>query len=139
MQNGAAAGGDRIANLGGTTIGLDGRLKVKPMRRMESGSTEHLESFLNPPSPPRLQASTSSRSDGSGAVLIQSEKWETQVKQTKDARLFDYTKAKFSVWKQSFLCLAKLHGPCGISTEGINVPVADETMPIAALQEALPR
>ena len=40
--------------------------------------------------------------------------------------------------KQIFLLLAKLHGLLGIFAEGVDVPVADETMPIAALQEAFP-
>ena len=50
--------------------------------------------------------------------------------------MFDGTKAKFPAWEQNFLCLAKLHGLFGIFTEGVDVPVADETMSIAALQEA---
>ena len=37
-----------------------------------------------------------------------------------------------------FLCLAKLLGLIGIFTEGVDVPVADERMSIAALQEAFP-
>ena len=61
------------------------------------------------------------------------------MKQIKDAPLFDGTKAKFPAWKQNFLCLAKLHGLFGIFTDGVDVPVADETMSIAALQEAFPR
>ena len=48
------------------------------------------------------------------------------------------TKAKFPAWTQNFLCLAKLHGLFGIFTEGVDVPVADEMMSIAALQEAFP-
>ena len=50
----------------------------------------------------------------------------------------DGTRAKFPAWKQNFLCSAKLHGLFGIFTDGVDVPVADETMPIAALQEAFP-
>ena len=46
--------------------------------------------------------------------------------------------AKFPAWKQSFLCLAKLHGLFWIFTEGVEVPVADEMMSIAALQDAFP-
>ena len=34
VQSGAAAGGGRITNPGGTTIGLDGRLHDEPMRWM---------------------------------------------------------------------------------------------------------
>ena len=52
--------------------------------------------------------------------------------------MFDGTRAKFPSWKQKLLCLAKLHGLFGIFTEGVDVPVADETMSIAALQEAFP-
>ena len=64
---------------------------------------------------------------------------ETQVKQIKDVSLSDGTKAKFSAWKQNSLCLAKLHGLFGIFTEGVDAPVADETMSIAVfLQEAFP-
>ena len=48
------------------------------------------------------------------------------------------SKAKFPAWKQNFLCLVKLHGLFGIFTEGVDVPVADETMSIATLQEAFP-
>ena len=53
--------------------------------------------------------------------------------------MFDGTTAKLPAWKQNFLCLAKLHGLFGNFTEGVDVPVADETMPIAALQEAFPQ
>ena len=52
--------------------------------------------------------------------------------------MFDGTRAKLPAWKKNFLCLAKLHDLFGIFTEGVDVPVADETMPIAALQEAFP-
>ena len=87
----------------------------------------------------RSRASTSSRNGDSGAVPVQREKGETQVKQIKYVPLFDGTKAKFPAWKQNFLCLAKLHGLFGIFADGVYVPVADETMSIAALQEASPR
>ena len=53
--------------------------------------------------------------------------------------MFDGTEAKFPAWKQNCLCLAKLHGLFRIFTEGIDVPVADETMFIAVLQEAFPQ
>ena len=88
------------------------------------------------PSSARSRASTSSRNGDSGAVPVQRENGETQVHQIKDASLFDGTKAKFPAWKQNFLCLAKLHGLFEIFTDGVDVPVADETMPIAASQEA---
>ena len=45
----------------------------------------------------------------------------------------------FPAWKHNFLCLAKLYGLFGIFTHGVDVPVADEAMSIAALQEAFPR
>ena len=44
----------------------------------------------------------------------------------------------FQLGSKLFLCLAKLHGLLGIFTEGVDVPVADETMLIAALQETFP-
>ena len=88
------------------------------------------------PSPTRSQASASSRNGDSGAVPIQRGNGESQVKQIKDVPMFDGTRAKFPAWKQNFLCLAKLHGLFGVFTEGVDVPVADETMSIAALQEA---
>ena len=69
---------------------------------------------------------------------IQRENGEGQVKQIKDVPMCDGTKAKFPAWKQNLLCLAKLHGHFEILTKGVDVPVADETMPIAALQEAFP-
>ena len=124
-----AAGGDRITNPGGTVTGLDDRMHIEPMRWMESESA---------PSPARSRASTSSRNGDSGAVPVQRENGETQVEQIKDVPLFVGTKAKFPAWKQNFLCLAKLHDVFGIFTDGVDVPVADETMPIAALQEAFP-
>ena len=71
MHSGAAAGGDCITNTGGTIIGLDGRVQVEPMWRVVSESAECLEPLLNSPRPARLQASTSSRNDNSGAVPIQ--------------------------------------------------------------------
>ena len=61
------------------------------------------------------------------------------MKQIKYAPSFDGTKAKFPAWKQIFFCLTKLHGLFGIFTDGVDVPGADETMSIAALQEASPR
>ena len=106
----------------GTVIGLDGGRPLGPMRWMGSKCS---------PSPARLQASTSS-------VPIQRRNSKSQVKQIKDVPMFDGTMAKFPAWKQNFLCLAKLHGLFGIFTEGVDVPVADETMSIAALQEAFP-
>ena len=112
-----------------TTIGLDGRRHIEPMRWMGSESA---------PSPTRSQASTSSRNGDSGAVPIQRGNGESQVKQIKDVPMFDGTKANFLTWKQNFLCLAKHHGLVGIFTEGVDVPVADETMSIAALQEVFP-
>ena len=90
------------------------------------------------PSPTRSQASTSRRNGDSGAVPIQRGSGESQAKQIKEVPLIDGTKAKFPAWKQNFLCLAKLPGLFGIFTEGVDVPVADETMSIAALQEAFP-
>ena len=69
---------------------------------------------------------------------IQSGNGESQVKQIKDIPMFDGTKVKFLAWKQSFLCLAKLYDLFRIFTEGVDVPVADEMMSIAALQEAFP-
>ena len=44
----------------------------------------------------------------------------------------------FQLGSKIFLCLAKLHVLFSIFTEGVDVPVADETMSIAALQEAFP-
>ena len=67
---------------------------------------------------------------------IQRGNGKSQVKQIKDVPMFEGTKAKFPAWKQNFLCLAKLHLQFGIFTEGVDVPVADETTSIAALQEA---
>ena len=49
---------------GGTAIGLDGRMHVKPMRWMGRESAQSLV---------RSQASTSSRNGDSGAVLVQRE------------------------------------------------------------------
>ena len=90
------------------------------------------------PSPTCSKASTSSRNGDSGAVPTQKGNGESQVKQIKDAPMFDGTKAKLPAWEQNILCLAKLHGLFGIFTEGVDVPVADETMSITALQEAFP-
>ena len=90
-------------------------------------------------SPARSQASTSRRNGNNGSVPIQRENGETQVNQIKDVPLFDVTKAKFPAWKQSFLCLAKLHGRFRIFTDGVDVSVADETIFTAALQEDFPR
>ena len=45
----------------------------------------------------------------------------------------------FQLGRFFFFCLAKLHGLFGIFTEGVNAPVADETISVAALQEAFPR
>ena len=130
VQRGTAAGGDRITNPGGTAIGLDARMHVEPVRWMGSESA---------PSPARSRASTSSRNgDDSGAVSAQRENDETQAKQIKDIPLFDGTRAIFPAWKQNFLCLAKLHDLVEIFTDGVDVPVADETMSIAAIQEACP-
>ena len=53
MQSGAAAGGDHITNPGGTTIGFDGRLQVKPMQRMGSESADRVEPLRNPLNPAR--------------------------------------------------------------------------------------
>ena len=69
---------------------------------------------------------------------IQRGNGESQVKQIKDVPVFDGTKAKFPAWKQNLLCLDKLHGLFGIFTEGVDILVADETIFIAALQEAFP-
>ena len=82
VQSGTAAGGDRITNPGGTAIGLDSRMHIEPIRWMGSESA---------PSPACLQASTSRRNGDSGAVPVQRENVETQVKQIKDAALFDGT------------------------------------------------
>ena len=87
------------------------------------------------PSPARAQASTSSRNGDSGAVPFEKKNGENQVKQIKYIPLFDSTKAKFPAWKRNFLCFAKLHGLFGIFTDGVDVPVTDKTMYIAALQE----
>ena len=113
----------------GTAIGLDGRRHIEPTRWMGSESA---------PSPTRSQASTSSRNGDSGAVPIQRGNGESQVKQIKIIPMFDGTKANFPAWKQNVLCLGKLHGLFGTFTEGVDVPVADETMSITALQEAFP-
>ena len=128
VQSAATAGGDCITNTGETAIGLNGRMHIEPMRWMRSESS---------PSPTRSRASTSSRNNNSGAVTVQMGNGETRVKQVKDVPLFG-AKAKFLAWKQDFLCLAKLHGVFGIFIEGVDVPVADETMSIPALQEAFP-
>ena len=90
------------------------------------------------PSPARSRASTSNRNDNSGAVPVQRGNGEDRVKQIKHVSLFDGAKVMIPGWKQNFLCLAKLHGLFGVFTDGVDVPVADETMPIAALQEAFP-
>ena len=108
----------------GTAIGLDSWRHIEPMRWMGSEAA---------PSPTRSQASASSRNGDSGAVPTQRGNGESQFKQIKDVSIFDGTRAKFPSWKQNFLCLAKLHGLVGIFTEGVDVPVADETMSIAAL------
>ncbi|CAM9346124.1 unnamed protein product, partial [Ascophyllum nodosum] len=79
-----------------------------------------------------------SRNGDSGAVPTQRGNGESQLKQINDVPMFDGTRAKFPCWKTNFLCLAKLLGLIGIFTEGVDVPVADETMSIAALQEAFP-
>ena len=113
----------------GTVIGLDGRRPLGPMRWMGSKSS---------PNPTRLQASTSSKNGDSGAVPIQRGNGKSQVKQIKDVPMFDGTMAKFPAWKGNFLCSAKLRGLFGNFTEGVDVSVADETMSIAALQEAFP-
>ena len=110
--------------------GLDGRMHVEPMGWIGRESA---------PRSTHSQASTSSRNGDSGAVPVQRENCENQVKQTKDVLLFDGMKAKFPPWKQNLLCFAKLHGLFGIFTHGIGVPVADETMTVAALHEAFPR
>ena len=112
-----------------TAIGLDGRRHIEPMRWMGSESA---------PSPTRSQVSASSRNGDSGAVPIQRGNGESQVKQIKTLSCSMGTKAKFPAWTQNFLCLAKLHGLFGSFTEGVDVPVADEMMSIAALQEAFP-
>ena len=70
---------------------------------------------------------------------VQRENAETQVKQIKNVPLLDCGKAKFPAWKQNFLCLVKLYGLFGIIKDGVDVPVADETVSIAALQKAFPR
>ena len=88
------------------------------------------------PSPAHSRTSTSSRNGDSGALPVQRESDETQVKQIKYDPLFDGTKAKFPAWKHDFLRLGKLHGLFGICTDGVDVPVAHETMFIAALQDA---
>ena len=127
VQSDTTAGGNRITNPGGTAIGLDDWMHIEPMRWMRSESA---------PSPTRSRASTSSRNVDSGAVPVRRGNGETKVKQIEDAPLLEGTKAKFPAWKQNFLCFAKLHGVFGIFTEEVDVPVADETMSIAALQEA---
>ena len=90
-------------------------------------------------SPARSYAPTSRRNGENGSVPIQRENCEPEVNYIKDVPLFDVTKARFPAWKQSFLCLAKLHGRFRIFTDGVDVPVADETIFIAALQEDFPR
>ena len=106
VQSGATTGSERITNPGGTAIGLDGRMHIEPMRRMESESN---------PSPARSQASTSSRNGDSGAAPVQRENSENQVKQIKYVPLFDGTKAKFplgsrivSAWPDVTACLGSL-------------------------------
>ena len=94
---------------------------------------------VSAPSPARSRASTSSRDGDSGAVAVQRENGEKQVKQIIDVLLFDGTKAEFPAWKQNFFCLARLHGMFGIFIDGVDVPVADETMSVAALQDTFPR
>ena len=64
VQSGTVDGGDRISNLGGTAIGLDGRMHIEPMPWMGNESA---------PSPARWRVSTSSRNGDSGAVPVQSE------------------------------------------------------------------
>ena len=85
------------------------------------------------PSSIRSQASASSRNGDNGAVPVLRRSYETQVQQIKDPPVRWYKKKK-----QFFLCLAKLHGLFGIITDGVDVPVADETISIVALQEAFP-
>ena len=113
-----------------TAIGLDGRRHIESIWWMESESA---------PSPSRSQASTSSRNGDSGAVPTQRGNDESQLKQVNDVPMFDGTRAKFPCWKKYVLCLAKLLGITGTFTEGVGVPVVDETMSIAALLEAFPR
>ena len=72
VQSGTDAGGDRTTNPDRTTIRLDGKMHVEPMRWMGS------ESAL---SRARSQASTSSRNGDSEAVPYQRESCENQVKQ----------------------------------------------------------
>ena len=110
-------------------IELDGMRRIKSIRWMESESA---------PSPTRSQASTSSRNGDSGAVPTQRGNGESQLKQINDVPKFYGTRAKLPSWKQNFLFLAKLLGLFGIFSEGVDVPVANETMSIAALQEAFP-
>ena len=129
-QSGEAAGGNRIIDLCGTAIGLNGRIHIGPMQWTRSESA---------PSPARSQASTSSRNGDSEALPVQRENGENQVNQIKDIPLFEGTKAKFPAWKQNFLCLAKLHGLFGIFPDGVDVSVADETMSIAASQKVFSR
>ena len=117
VQSGTAAGCYRITIPDGTSIGLDGRIHIEPMRWMGNVSV---------PSPARSQASTSSRNGNSGSVLVQKINGKNQVKQNKDIPLFDGTKAK-------------LHSIFGIFIDGVDVPVAAKTMSVAALQEAFPR
>ena len=61
VQSGAAAGGDRITNPGGTAIELDGSMHAEPMRWMGSKSATN---------PARPQAIPSSRNGDSGAVPV---------------------------------------------------------------------
>ena len=91
------------------------------------------------PNPARSKDSASSRNSDSGAVPVQMENDENQVKQIKGIHLFDGRKAKFPAWKHNFLYLGKLYGLFGILTDGVDVPVADETMSIAGKQDAIPR
>ena len=97
VQSGTIAGDDCITNIGGTTIGLNDRMHIEPMRWIGSESA---------PSPSRSRASTSSRNGDSGAVPVQRGNGETTVKQIKYVPLFDGIKAKFPAWKQNFLRLA---------------------------------
>ena len=70
VQRGTVAGGDRITNPGATTIWLDGRMHIEPMRWIGSKSS---------PSPARLRVSTRSRNGDGGAVPVQSENDEYNV------------------------------------------------------------
>ena len=70
-------------------------------------------------------------------MAVQRENDEKQVKEIKDVPLFDGTKAEFPAWKKNYFSFARLHGMFGIVIDGVDVPVADETVPVRMYESNL--